>query len=312
MNSSLVKYSLLFTLALLPGQTASQPAPLWQISHTNMVTFDASRGNRRIPVSVWYPSGDGGPTKTRAGAKNRFPVVLFGHGFKLSEKSYQNIVDLLVPEGFIVAFHLKERGFHPSHKDFAEDIGFVMRQFRQWDQDSTSMFYGRISPLNCAMGHSMGGGAAVLAASMEPGITSLAVLAPYNTTPSATEAARKLKIPALVIAGSLDCVTPPAEHQIPIYEALAPNDKTYLSIIGGSHCGMTSSGRICHLAERSCRPKDVLPPPEQQAILERYLLPWLKSRVMGDQEESFRMEKLLSKDTQVTWCSTTSGRGHTD
>jgi predicted dienelactone hydrolase len=312
MNSSLVKYSLLFTLALLPGQTASQPAPLWQISHTNMVTFDASRGNRRIPVSVWYPSGDGGPTKTRAGAKNRFPVVLFGHGFKLSEKSYQNIVDLLVPEGFIVAFPLKERGFHPSHKDFAEDIGFVMRQFRQWDQDSTSMFYGRISPLNCAMGHSMGGGAAVLAASMEPGITSLAVLAPYNTTPSATEAARKLKIPALVIAGSLDCVTPPAEHQIPIYEALAPNDKTYLSIIGGSHCGMTSAGLLCHLAERSCRPHNVLSSREQQIILGRYLLSWLKSRVLGDQKESLSMEKLLSEETQVTWRSATSGRGHTD
>lgn len=312
MISAVVKYSLLFTLALLACQATSQPAPLWQISHTTIVTFDASRGNRRIPVSVWYPSVDGGPTKTVAGAKTRFRVVLFGHGFKLSEKSYQNIVDLLVPEGFIVAFPLKERGLHPSHKHFAEDIGFVMRQFRQWDQDSTSMFYGRISPLNCAMGHSMGGGAAVLAASMEPGITSLAVLAPYNTTPSATEAALKLKIPALVISGSLDCVTPPAEHQIPIYDALSSVDKTYLSIIGGSHCGMTSAGLLCHLAERSCRPRNVLSSREQQTILGRYLLPWLKSRVLEDQKESIRMEKLLQEETQVTRRSSTSGKGHTD
>ncbi len=312
MTAPMLKYGLLLTLVVLSGQSLSKPTSPWNCGHTTLVAFDTSRGNRRISVSVWYPSTDEGRTAPLAGDGIRFPVIVFGHGFKLSEKSYRNIVDLLVPEGFIVAFPLKERGFHPSHLDLAQDIVFIMRQFRQWDKENGTLFYGRISQRNCAMGHSMGGGAAVLAASLDPEITALATLTLFDTTPSASDAAPKVKIPSLVLAGSLDCVTPPEKHQIPVFEGLASEDKTYISITGGTHCGMTSSGRLCHLAERSCRPKDALPPPEQQAILDRYLLPWLKSRLLDDTDERISMEKHLPGDHQVTWRSATSGRGHTD
>jgi hypothetical protein len=67
-------------------------------------------------------------------------------------------------------------------------LAFVARHLAQESADPASPFAGRIGPL-VAGGNSMGGGASVLAASLEPTFAGLLALAAAETSPSAAAAA---------------------------------------------------------------------------------------------------------------------------
>ncbi len=293
---------ILLTLAVKgKGDTPSQ----WMTGHTTVTAIDHERGNRKIPVEIWYPAREEGKDKPLTEAEASFPVIVFGHGYVLSPGSYKNIIDLVVAEGYIIAFPLKEQRLFPGHNDLAQDLAFTVRQFEAWGKDSSSLFYGRLSGQNCVMGHSMGGGAAVLAAAMEPRIGKLALLAPFDTRPSAISAAPQVSCASLIIAGSSDCVTPPKKNQIPLYEALASDDKMYISITGGTHCGMTSSKILCPAAECTCFPRKTIHKKEQHALIALYLMPWLDAMLRGHSEEKNKLENSLPADHRVTFRSST-------
>ena len=132
------------------------------------------------------------------------------------------------------------------------------------------------------MGHSMGGGSAVLAASYDSTITALAVLAPADTRPSAVKASACVNIPSLIISAENDCITKPEAHQIPIFESLKSTSKILLTIKGASHCQMADKSFPCNLAELTCGPGPSITREEQQRIIIGYLLPWLNYYLKGD------------------------------
>lgn len=277
----------------------------YETGYTTLRFTDKERGNRTIRVAVYYPSrisGRNAPLPDSTDGK--FPVICFGHGYRLPADIYGNICKALVPEGFIVAFPLTERGMFPSHASLGQDIAFVAKQLKKEGASETSVFYGRIGEKCCYMGHSMGGGAAVLGTSYGSGPDAIALLAPFETKPSAVKAAGNIDFPILIFAGGNDCITPPEQNQLPIYEAVKSADKTYITIIGGSHCQMAHDHYLCRLAEATCRPKPAVSREEQHALIERYLVPWLKSRLKGEKMEGEKLDGSLVKDRSVTWSLT--------
>ncbi len=292
-------------LLSLTGVPKAACSPQGIAGHTTLVAGDINRGNKRVPVEIWYPAAAEGKDVPLSREEAPFPVIVFGHGYMLSPGSYRNIIDLVVADGYIIAFPLTEKGLFPNHRTLSEDLLFTVRQMELWGKDSSSVLFRRLSGKFCLMGHSMGGGAAVLAAAGETSIGCLALLAPYDTNPSASGAAPNVTIPALVIAGSLDCVTPPEKHQLPVYESLASTDKLYISIAGGTHCGMTSSRFICPVAENACLRGRSIGRKEQHNLLGSYLLPWLDSRLRGSKESYDHLKKRLLSESRVTYCSST-------
>lgn len=274
-------------------------AQQFQVGKTTEVFKDPSRSNRRIPVDIYYPSEIKGAEGTFAESAGKCPVVCFGHGFVMNVNSYSYIRKTLVPEGFIVALPKKERGIHPSHLDLAKDISFVVSYLQELGQTESSFLNNHVDKKSCAMGHSMGGGAAVLATSFNTAISCLAVLAPAETRPSAIEAAGSITVPALIFSGTVDCVTPPEEHQLPIFKALKGNSKTYISIAGGTHCYMADENRLCNLAESTCNKKPGITRTAQHAIIKRYLLPWLMFQLRGDQEAGHIFNNTLMSDKEI-------------
>jgi hypothetical protein len=105
-----------------------------------------------------------------------------------------------------------------------------------------------------------------------------------------------------MFAGGNDCITPPESNQYPLYAAMNSSDKTYISIHGGSHCQMADDHYLCRLAEGTCRPKTAISREEQHAVIKRYLVPWLNSRLRGEEAQRELMDKMLKLDTSVT-CS---------
>ena len=273
----------------------------YQVGKLNLGLHDPDRGNRRIPVVIYYPAMEAGENAPMDTAAATFPVICFGHGFVMNVNSYGNICQALVPAGFIVAFPKTETGIAPSHTALAKDISFVIRYLQEQGNTPGSFFHHRIAAINCAMGHSMGGGAAVLAASFNKEIHSIVLLAPAETRTSAIEAAGNVVVPALVFSGADDCITPPSKHHLPIFNTLKSSDKIFISITGGNHCYMADDNRLCNLGEASCSGDTQISREEQQAIINRYLLPWLRYHLKGEAQAWQEAEKQLFSDKDITY-----------
>jgi len=295
-GKSLYIYLLCTAFLALAGNSFSQD---FQIGQKSIRATDLSRDGRMVDLLVYYPadsSGEDVPVATPAG--NGFPVVSFGHGYMMPVRYYENIWTSLVPEGYVVVLPDSETKMFPSHSEFGLDLAFALEHMLAENNDSSSIFYQHLSSESCLMGHSMGGGSAVLGAEHYSGINALAVLSPLDTRPSSAEAAKSVTIPSLVITGSNDFITPPRKHALPVFNALSSPVKIYLSIKGGNHCNMAIKNRLCDFAERT-RPGNKISRDEQHAIINRYLLPWLEYTLKGSNEAKKELEHMLQTDNSV-------------
>lgn len=273
----------------------------YQIGEMHFNFIDSSR-NRTIPVDIYYPADVAGNTVPfPAGNTDQFPPIVFGHGFVMTVDAYDYIWQTLVPKGYVIIFPKTEGGILPSHLEFGKDLAYAMSEITNLNLVASSVFYQRISSVNAIMGHSMGGGASFLAAQLYPSITTLVSLAPAETNPSAIAAAGNLTIPSLIFAGSNDCVTPSATNQMPMHEAMQSGCKTYVNILGGSHCQMADSNFLCQLGEATCSPSAEISREEQHQILIDYILPWLQAQLKQDCVSGAAFNELIASDDRTTF-----------
>ncbi|MGC5224129.1 dienelactone hydrolase family protein [Micromonospora sp. DT81.3] len=165
-------------------------------------------------------------------APRTYPVIAFGHGFLQSTAQYAGTLNSIASRGYVVIAPNSEGGFAPDHSRFADDLWRSLRWVRS-TQPNASL------TLDAVAGHSMGGGAAVVAADRYPDIDSIATLAAAQTTPSATAAAAGIAVGALFVVGSADTVVAPVTTR-GIYNA-KPSPATFATITGGYHCGFIES-----------------------------------------------------------------------
>jgi predicted dienelactone hydrolase len=265
----------------------------YQVGHTTITFNDPARtggfgsgggAGRQIQTEIYYPATSTGDNV--AVASGQFPVITFGHGFAMSWDAYTNIWQHYVARGFILAFPRTEGGLipGPSHGDFGSDLLIVNDKMMALNSNNTSIFYGSVLQKSAIMGHSMGGGAAILAASNTinyPHMQTVIGLAPAETTPSAIAAAPTVGIPTLIFSGSSDGVTPPADHHIPIYQGLNSICKGFVSITGGAHCYFANSNFNCDFGESTSSANISITRAEQQTATFAILDPWLDFKLKG-------------------------------
>ena len=205
------------------------------------------------------------------------PIFAFGHGYLAQIEVYRSTLEHLASWGITVVAPRSGGGLLPSHEAFAADLVAALDHVGaaaaadDWHGlpvERTARSVG---------GHSMGGGAAVLAADLDPDIRTLATLSAADTRPSAVFAAGAVEAPMLLVAASEDRITPLDEHQRPIFEAAA--GPAQLRIIeGGGHCGYLDRadliGLVCGRAS--------LGEEEQRAEGRAALAAWLRAQLMGD------------------------------
>jgi len=287
----------------------------YQIGHTTITFNDPARtggfgsgggSGRQIQTEIYYPATAAGENTTVASGE--FPIIVFGHGFAMSWDAYTNIWAHYAPMGYILAFPRTEGGLFPgpSHADFGLDMNVVETKMQAEDALASSLFYQKVNGNSALMGHSMGGGATILAASTNTSIKAVVGLAPAETDPSAIAAAPNVTVPAIIFSGSQDGVTPPDEHHIPIYDGLSSACKTFVNIIGGAHCYFANTNANCDLGESLSSTGISITREDQQIGTFGILDPWLAYQLKNDNAAwtTFQLSLNLSKMWQAeTTCS---------
>ncbi len=282
-NFLLMKHVFCVLIFIMLSNASLCVAQPYQVGHISASFTDSARAGRSVSVEIYYPAnaaGDNVPFAT--GIAGRVPYISFGHGFVMTYDAYANIRDAVVAQGYIIAFATTEGSFSPSHDAFGKDLAFVLRKVAQLGLTPSSILFNRVDTMNCVMGHSMGGGASFLAAAADASIKSMVTFAPAETSPSAITAATAISMPALVFAGSNDCVTPPATNQQPMYNGLASACKHYIGITGGSHCQMAAASLTCDFGESTCTPAPGITRAAQHDIINTFLIPWLDFTLKGN------------------------------
>ncbi len=280
-------YIQLIAFILLSFTTLAQ----YPIGSTTITFNDASRtggygsgggSGRQIQTEVYYPAIAAGVDASVASGV--FPVITFGHGFAMSWDAYQNIWEHYVPLGYIVVFPRTEGSLFPapSHGDFGLDLKLVDEKMQLLNSNAASPFYQKISSNSAIMGHSMGGGATILAGAGNTSIETIIGFAPAETTPSAIAAAPNVTAPAIIFSGSQDGVTPPNDNHLPIYDGLASSCKSFVSLIGGGHCYFANTNFNCDFGETTSSTGITITRTEQQTRTYSVLDPWLDYILKGN------------------------------
>jgi pimeloyl-ACP methyl ester carboxylesterase len=294
MKIRFLNYFILFLLFSAPS--FAQP---FLIGHRTMSFTDPARNNRPVPTEVFYPAMTAGNnTSFTDGA---FPVIVFGHGFLMTYDAYLYLKDALVPLGFVITFTKTEGGASPNHAEYGADLAFLINQMKAEGVNPASPFYLHIDSTSAIMGHSMGGGASFLACANNPAPTAMITFAAAETTPSAITAATSITIPSLVFAAQEDCVTPPPQHQIPMYDSLASDCKVYLSIKGGGHCYFGDYNFLCSLGEVSCQQNFTITREQQHDVVIDFLIPYLDFTLKNDPSSWVLFNDSLTNSARILY-----------
>jgi hypothetical protein len=168
------------------------------------------------------------------------------------------------------------------------------------NSDAGSVFYQKISSNSAIMGHSMGGGATILAGSGNTSVETIIGLAPAETTPSAITSSTGVTVPALIFSGSQDGVTPPNDNHLPIYNGLSSDCKSFVSIVGGGHCYFANTNFNCDFGESTSSGGISITRAEQQAKTYSILDPWFDYILKGNSASySTYLSALIALPTEV-------------
>lgn len=190
------------------------------------------RNGRTLNCRIYYPAlfeGSESPLDTTG---KPYHVIAFGHGFLMQTSSYISLFKHLAGYGFVV---IAPQFPNTQHSELADDLIATIAYIKNENKRIDSRFFKLIDTTKSGVfGHSMGGGASLLAASRDSTIIVAASLAAAETNPSAIALMNQIKGTVYLIAGENDGITPVNNHQLPMFLNANPI-KAILSIKGGNH-----------------------------------------------------------------------------
>ncbi|MCK8523652.1 T9SS type A sorting domain-containing protein [Aquimarina sp. D1M17] len=264
----------------------------YDVSSSSKTFRDASRRNRRVNARIYYPN-----ISRENRSEINFPVIILGHGFVMGSDAYENFYDTLVPRGYIVVFVNTEGSFFANHDAYSKDLAFMVAAIQAENNNSGSVLSGIVDDKTALIGHSMGGGAATVAASMVE-VETLVTFAPALLRFDTLTPASNVSEDAIVFSGTADGVTPPDEHHIPIYSNLGSSCKYLINITGGAHCYYANSNFFCDFGENSSSGDIQITRAQQQATTFQFLNSWLDYKLKGNTnaQQSFLIDLATSGD----------------
>ena len=242
---------------------AVRAEPIWQT-----VAVPRPDGSD-FPASMARPASDAGAP---------FPAVVFAHGWIAPPFIYSRVVRDLADHGYVVIVPWSALELFPDHAGFAEDLRHCLTFLVDANTDATSELVGRIQVNALGLtGHSMGGGASLLAAADDPRVRAVGAINPAQSFQvSVLAAVPRIGVPVNLIAGTDDDFTPFWQHAGPLFLFSSP--PTVLTLVrGGSHFGVLDFPIPPPLGDAGS-----LPHPEEHDLVKQRLRLFLDATLKGD------------------------------
>mgnify|MGYP000330218570 CR=1 FL=1 len=222
-----------------------------------------NRDGRNFNAIIYYPSFVEGSEAQIDTIHGPYQTIAFGHGFFMQNSYYISHFKHLASYGFvIIAPQFPDNNHLQLGFDLIHCVNFIKAQNR----NSNSRFYNLIDTLKAGLsGHSMGGGASLLAAANDSSITVAAPLAAAETNPSVINVMNQIKGIVFLIAAQNDGITPVNTNQLPMFNNANPV-KALVSIKGANHTKFMDT-RIWDWTD----PNGYLAASEQLRITRKYL-----------------------------------------
>ena len=216
---------------------SSLPGP-FPVSQRNVTVTRAN--NTTFTAQLRYPATSSAAGAPFAPAAAPAPAVTFGHGFLTSVDLYDSTLDHLASHGYIVIATTSGGELFPNHANYAVDMRQCLTWLEQQDALAGGFLLGAVDEAAFGVaGHSMGGGASMLAAAADARIRCAVTLAAAETSPSSAAAATTVQFPLRAIVGSADTIVAPSTTVSQYNNCDAP--RQFANIAGGSHCGFVDS-----------------------------------------------------------------------
>jgi len=247
---------------------------------------------RTLTTSIWYPAPAGSGPVASTGVTNApldasggpYPLVLFSHGSCGYPQQSLFLTPHLATHGFVVVapphpgntlYELPACGTPTaqvaSFVERPQDMRHVLDQVLAANQDPGSPLFGAIDPDRIAMtGHSFGGLTTYLVTAAEPRVKAAVAMAPASIGNSA------LSVPSLTILGAIDSVISNPNARAAYGRSVSP--KWLVEI---EHAGHYAFSDFC-FASSDCNPPTTLASAEAHDAALRYVLPFLKVHLSGD------------------------------
>ena len=186
---------------------------------------------------VFYPATSASVDAPLDPSNSPYPAVSFGHGLMALPILYSDTMRHLAGHGYIVIATMSGLELSLNCTGYAADMNLCLEFIVERNDLPGSFLYQGVDTDALGLsGHSLGGGSALVAASLNRRVKALAVLTPSLAFPSPVEAASLLTIPVCLVTCSQDQVTPIFMHGGPIFNAAnAPRVMTLIE--GGAHFG---------------------------------------------------------------------------
>lgn len=184
------------------------------------INVSLNRDGRTFNAIIYYPATSEGSGTQIDTTAYPYPVIAFGHGFAMQTSYYTSLFKHLSSHGFIV---IAPQFPDVSHLQLAYDLIFCLSYIKSQNSNPQSIFYNKVNLEKTGLsGHSMGGGASLLASGIDTTISVVAPLAAAETNPSAINSMNKIKSIIYLITAQNDGITPPSTNQIPMYNNASP------------------------------------------------------------------------------------------
>lgn len=191
-----------------------------------------NRDGRNLNTIIYYPSFVEGSNAQIDTLNGTYQVVAFGHGFFMQNSYYISLFKHLASYGFVV---IAPQFPDVNHLQLGYDLLFCANYIKSQNQNPDSRFYNLIDTTKTGLsGHSMGGGASLLAAANDASITVAAPLAAAETNPSAILVMNQIQGVVYLISAQNDGITPVNTNQLPMFNNAMPV-KGLPIIKGGNH-----------------------------------------------------------------------------
>lgn len=283
-NLLLIPIVVVFLLGMAPGSCNFLGEPdetgPFPVGRTSFEIVDPDRGDRTLPVDVWYPAvDDGSPSsvydllvaaivsplalESPPVAPGPLPLLVFSHGSGGIRFQSYFLSEQLASHGFVVAApdHVGNSAtdiFLPGPpppfetKDRPLDVSLLITRMLEKSADPDDPFFASLDGVRIGvLGHSFGAFTALTMASgfedvpPDPRVRAIAPMAPA-TGGLSDEVLAVVDVPTLVLGGSLDDVTPVDPNSIRAFEETNGIPRFRVDVEKAGHNSFTN---ICDFAD---------------------------------------------------------------